>query len=459
MKHPFLIFTLCAGVAAGSGYFLHSHDAHAAVSEKQGEILGRHLIITRGKSQVITVPSDIADVLVADPSVVEVGAIKKNKLYLIGASLGDTNVLIFDGDGNTVDHMDIHVRIDESTLQDTLTSLFPDENIVAKTVNDDIMLTGTASNPAIAGRIEEVATRFAGTGESVVNMMTVLGEQQVMLKVKVMEVSRSILNELGVNINTSYAGDDITATILSNQLGLTAASPLLSGTVAGSFGDIDVTTLFSALERDGYITTLAEPNLTAITGENARFLAGGEFPIPSEVDSNGNVTYEYHPFGVALAFKPVVLDKNRINLNVSTEVSNISNDLVFSFNNVTVPGFDVRRAETSVELPSGGTLMLAGLIEANTLSDMNRVPGIKNIPIIGDLLSSESFQRSETELVVLISSYLVKPYNDQEQAARIVPTLETDPLQQAVRKNVQQHYEDTNVMGVTQDLPVGYILD
>ena len=467
MKHPFLILSLCAGVAVGTFEWIQPHNAFAApyeksgsaITEKSGEVLGNHLTITRGKSKLVKVSDQIADVLVADPSVIEVGAIKKDKLYLIGAALGDTNVMIFDADGNTIDEMDVHVRVDEKTLQNTLEKLFPAENITAQTVNDDIMLTGTASNPAIAGRIEEVATRFAGDDEAIVNMMTVLGEQQVMLKVKVMEVSRNMLNELGVDVDAALSSGDLDAQVFSNQLGLTAPAPLLNIGVTGSLGDVDIGAFFSALERDGYATTLAEPNLTAITGENARFLAGGEFPIPTEVDDDGNVAVDFRPFGVALAFKPVVLSNDRINLNVSTEVSNISSDFTFVNGPFTIPGFDVRRAETSVELPSGGTLMLAGLIESSTITSMNRLPGIKNIPIIGDLLSSESFQRNETELVVLISSYLVNPFSDEEEAAVVNRVEESSPLKQAMVRNLQRQYGDADITTLTQGIPVGYVLD
>ena len=467
MRNRLLLLSLCTGVAFGGYHMNMSYEATAATyeksgtmrTEKSGDVLASHMTITRGKSKLIRVSDDIADVLVADPSVIEVGAIKKDKLYLIGASLGDTNVMIFDEDGNTIDEMDVHVRVDEVTLQKTLETLFPNEQIVAKTVNDDIMLTGTASNPAIAGRIEEVAARFTGDDEAIVNMMSVLGEQQVMLKVKVMEVTRSVLNELGVSVNAAVNSNDLTSTVFSNQLGLTAPAPLINIGASASLGDIDVGAFFSALERDGYATTLAEPNLTAITGENARFLAGGEFPIPTEIDEDGNVAYTYRPFGVALAFKPVVLSKDRINLNVSTEVSNISNDITVSGGGLTVPGFDVRRAETSVEMPSGGTLMLAGLIESNTLSAMNRVPGIKNVPIIGDLLSSESFQRNETELVVLISSYLVNPVGESQTSVAMTPARQASPLQNAVVRNLQGQYSDANISTITQGAPVGYILD
>jgi len=430
------------------------------VSEKAGSyVADRHVTITRGKSQVISVNRNIADVLVADPSIIEVGAMKNDKLYLIGAALGDTNVMIFDGEGNAIEQLDVHVRVDEDTLRHTLKSLFPEENVIAKTVNDDIMLTGDVSNPAMAARIEQVAARFAGQEEAVINMMSVKGEQQVMLKVKVLEVSRNVLNELGLNLDGTLNTGDVNATLNGSIVGLTAPIPVAAGQALFNVGSATLTSVFSALERDGYITTLAEPNLTAISGENARFLAGGEFPIPSEIDDRGNVSYEYRPFGVSLAFKPVVMSKNRINLNVSTEVSNISNDFSFELGNLRVPGFDVRRAETSVEMPSGGTLMLAGLIESNTINNMNRIPGIKDVPILGDLTGSESFQRNETELVVMISAYLVKPYDENQELADGQPTEAPSPLTESLLENLEKHYGRAKIATATQGRPIGYVLD
>lgn len=464
MKNLYFTLALMFGLALGcvSPLYADTNDVlPPIITEKSGgAIMDRHITITRGKSQVIKVNANIADVLVADPSVIEVGAMKSDRLYLIGAALGDTNVMIFDGEGNAIEQLDVHVRVDEDTLQHTLSSLFPDEDIIAKTVNDDIMITGQASNPAIAARIEQVAARFAGQDEAVVNMMSVKGEQQVMLKVKVLEVSRNILNELGLEVDGTLNKGAANGLFGSTgAVGLTAPTPVGTGSLLFDVGASTISTIFQALERDGYISTLAEPNLTAISGENARFLAGGEYPIPTEIDDEGNVSYEYKPFGVSLAFKPVVMSKNRINLNVSTEVSNISNDFSFQLANLTVPGFDVRRAETSVEMPSGGTLMLAGLIESNTVNNMNRIPGIKDVPVLGDLTGSESFQRNETELVVMISAYLVKPYADEEQIVDRKPMEQTSPLNQALIANLQRTNGNKKVRNAVNGQPVGYLLD
>jgi len=436
-------------------------EADFIAYEKSGGIQmdNRHITITRGKSTVIEVDRNIADVLVADPSVIEVGALKNHRLYLIGAALGDTNVMIFDGNGNPIQKLDVHVRVDETTLQETLTTLFPSESIVAKTVNDDIMLTGNVSTPAAAARIQEVAARFAGQDEAVVNMLSVQGDQQVMIKVRVLEVSRSVLNELGLDTDIGGSSDNLSAALASSGgVGLTA-NPLAAGQLLFNDGSNSISTIFQALERDGLVSTLAEPNLTAISGQNARFLAGGEFPIPKEVDDEGNVSYEYKPFGVSLAFKPVVMSKDRINLQVSTEVSDISDDFSFQIPGVTVPGFDVRRAETNVEMASGGTLMMAGLIESKSLNRLNRLPGVKDIPVIGALSSSESFARNESELVIMITSYLVKPFADKNQTATRVPSEQQTPLNKALMANMARLNGKSDVTRASNGQPVGYLLD
>lgn len=420
-----------------------------------------YVIITRGKSKVVEVNRDIADVLVADPSIVEVGALKNHRLYLIGAALGDTNVMVFDGAGNPIQKLDVHVRVDEKTLQHTLAKLFPTESVHAKTVNEDIVLTGNASSSAVAARIQEVAARFAGNNESVINMIAVEGEQQVMIKVKVLEVARTVLNELG--IETNIDGNDLGGNLsggfrTSNNFGLNIDPSFTTGGLAFTDSSTALSILFRALERDGLVSTLAEPNLTAVSGQNARFLAGGEFPIPTEIDDKGNVTYEYKPFGVSLAFRPVVMSGDRINLQVSTEVSDVSDEYSFQRPGITVPGFDVRRAETNVELASGGTLMMAGLIESKSLNRLNRVPGIKDVPVLGALANSESFTRNESELVIMITSYLVKPFADKTQADE-KPAEPQSPLNQAMIANLEKAVGRDKINNALNGKPVGYLLD
>lgn len=254
-------------------------------------------------------------------------------------------------------------------------------------------------------------------------MLNVNGEQQVMLKVRILEASRSALKDLGVETSVQNVGGSALTGALAAASGLGLTAPAQLGILALSysssgFGPLNF--VARALEDEGIVNTLAEPNLTAISGEQAGFLAGGEIPIPTEIDRNGNLIYEFHPFGVSLNFRPTVMSESRISLEMSTEVSSASYDNNLQLQGITVPTFNVRRAETTVELPSGGTLMIAGLLQSDTVSSLTSIPGINKVPVVGDLLKSDSFQRNESELVVMITPYLVRPFA-QNQAAAAAP--------------------------------------
>lgn len=429
----------------------------------------REVSLTRGKAEVVSVASSIADVLVADPGVVDVGAIKQQKLYLVGTALGDTNILLFDSEGHVIETLDVHVRVDEGALQSTLRRIHPDEDVVIKTINDDVLLTGRVSSPAVATSIRELAMRYAGGEENVVNMLDVAGEQQVMIKVRVAEISRTVLNELGIDttVSTSNLGSGRVTGGLSttDNFGLSVAPSFGIGTLTYQTGSVGpITLVANALERDGLVNTLAEPNLTAVSGENARFLAGGEFPIPSSLDQNGNIVYEYKPFGVSLAFKPVVLSSERINLQISTEVSEVSAEQTLELPGITIPSFSVRRAETTVELGSGGSIMLAGLIESQALDVLNQLPGVKKLPVLGDLVSSERFARNESELIVMITAFVVEPFADtsflKEDGLAVMADDESDLLlQKALIENLSEVYGDELLPGASRKTPIGFIVD
>jgi pilus assembly protein CpaC len=251
-------------------------------------------------------------------------------------------------------------------------------------------------------------------------MMGVRGEQQVMLRVKIVEASRSALKDLGLETNSPNGGGigDLGASLATSAaLGLT--NPTQLGIAAlnyssGDFGNLNF--LARALEEEGIVNTLAEPTLTSISGEKAGFLAGGEFPIPTQLDENGNLVYEFKPFGVSLNFLPVVMSEDRISLQLTTEVSTTSFDRNLQLNGINVPTFNVRRAETTVELPSGGTLMIAGLIQSDSISGLTQIPGVGDVPVIGDLMKSDTFSRNESEVVVMITPYLVKPFAQNRSA-------------------------------------------
>ena len=383
-----------------------------------------------GKAEIISLEGDVADVLVANPSVVDVMAVKSNRLYLVGSSLGDTNIMALDGEGNVLKKVNVHVQMDTERLEAMISDLYPDENVQVRALTDQIVLTGDVSTPAMATKITNLVGRYAADAQGVaatniddiiLNMMGVQGEQQVMLKVKIVEASRSALKDLGLELNSPSGGGigDLGAALATSPaLGLSAPAQLGVAALnysSGDFGNLNF--LARALEQEGIINTLAEPNLTAISGEQAGFLAGGEFPIPTQIDRNGNLIYEFRPFGVSLNFRPVVMSKDRISLQLTTEVSTTSFDQNLQLNGINVPTFNVRRAETNVELPSGGTLMIAGLIKSDSISGLTQLPGVGDIPVVGDLIKSDTFRRSESEVVVMITPYLVKPFAQNKTVA------------------------------------------
>lgn len=432
-------FFLAATFAAGLS--LAAQGASAPVTKT--------VELTAGAATTIDLGKPVADVLVANPSVAEVGSLRSNRLYVVGRAVGDTNILAFDEQGNPLSNINIHVRIDDTLIRDSLRQFFPLENIDVKTIKTDIVLTGTVSTPAVANQVRELASRFiaaqqaatpsmSGAGAppspmlSIVDLMKVRGEQQVMLKVKVIEAKRGILREYG--LETDYNPEGVTrAGNDPNFLGSTFNA--VAGTGLQSLAPFSVGRLIvsdaprfkpfkvaiQGLERDGLINTLAEPNLTAISGETAGFLAGGEFPVPTGRDQDGNITLEFKQFGVALNFTPTVLSSDRISLQLSTEVSARSDDDGVIIVNTRIPGLTVRRAETTVQMGSGGTLMIAGLLKSDDVHSLSGAPGFQDVPILGELFKSKSFSRNESELIILVTPYLVEPYAEA-QAEQVFET-------------------------------------
>lgn len=422
---------------------------------------GGAVTLTVGKADVVNVGKNVADVLVADPDIVDVGAIKSEQLYLIGTQVGTTNISVFDDAGNLLRQITVQVNADKSTLEQSLKTMFPGERVKVTATNDDIVLSGQVSNADVATKIRDLAQRFAAGEETIINNLQVTGNQQVMIKVKVVEVSRNVLNELGIETDfTSTIGDNLVGSgQTADGLGLTVDPSFGTGSLVYSNNGVGpIELVVRALERDGLVNTLAQPNLTAVSGENARFLAGGEFPIPSARDENGNITYEYRPFGVSLAFRPIVMNDDHINLQISTEVSEVSGQLTLQLPGVTVPSFTVRRAETTVDLNSGGSLMIAGLIQSQAIERMNRLPGIGSVPVLGALVSSESFSRNESELLVIITAFLVQPFADDQ--ADIVET-DVDmlsPLNGVLAEQLARTYgKDTSA--IAANMPFGYIVE
>ena len=401
--------------------------------------LNRVIRLGIDKSLVIELPRPAGDVLVSNPEVADAVLRTANRLYLIGVKLGQANVFLFDSAGAQIASFDIYVEPDLTGLNGLLAEAIPTGRVRADAMNGNIVLRGEVATSTDSSRAEEITRNMlqgfslgsseqGGTQEKqIVNLLTILGVEQVQLKVTIAEVQREVVKQLGINTQAILANaDEIAFGILNVASGSvlpanlspfrfpinTTANPAEFGVgFAGNDGRIAAN--IKALEEANMIRTLAEPNLTAVSGETANFLAGGEFPIPVAADDEG-ITIAFKQFGVNLAFTPVVLGPGRINLKVRTEVSDLATEGSFSSFGVTVPGVTVRRAETTVELPSGGAFMIAGLVKEETRRSVSGFPGLQKLPILGALFSSKDFLRSETELVVIVTPYLVRPVSPKD---------------------------------------------
>jgi pilus assembly protein CpaC len=446
------------------------------------------VFVPLGKAELIDVDGDIADVMVANSNVIDVTAVQSNRLYVVGLSVGDTNIIALDADGNVIRKIDIHVKYDLDAIQGLVNELFPDENVKVGSIHDQILLSGTASTPEKAAKIANIVAHYVSDlqdedgksiDELVSNLLEVKGEQQVSLQVRIVEASRNIIKELGIET----AGNDLDELSATRLFGRFPPSSMGSAGRAGFFGPGggtglsqdpvgllslladtgidgigDINVVLNALEDENLVNILAEPNLTAVSGEQAGFLAGGEFPVPVGRDQTGNIVIEFREFGVSLNFRPTVLSSERIALQMNTEVSSLDFDNAVVLADLTVPGLDVRKAETSVEIPSGGTLMIAGLLQSKAVKGMSGLPGIRKTPVLGKLLSSDSFQREETELLVFITPYLVEPVANKTTAEQITKEV-SNPLAIAYKQNINRAYaikEDEIFAG---DEPYGYILE
>jgi pilus assembly protein CpaC len=376
----------------------------------------RQVKLGLGKSIVVDLPRDAKDVLVSSPKVADAVMRTARRAYLIGQEVGQTNVFFFDVAGRQIAVIELSVDRDTASLAQSIRQLVPGTDVKIEGVGDNMVLTGTAPTASDAEKAVDIAGRFAGDPAKVLNMITVEGSEQVFLKVTVAEVKRQVLKQFGIDLNLQINSTQILANVLSNPafgLGLPQI-PALSGPVQWTDGTTAIGAQVRALESRGLLRVLAEPTLSAISGETANFLAGGEFPVPvgQSCDSQTGLCQlqiEFKPFGVALAFTPVVMSGGRISLKIKTEVSEIDRQSEVILQDTRIPGIKTRRTDTTVELPSGGSLALAGLIQQDTKQVMNAVPGIGDIPILGTLFRSRDFQNDETELVILATPFLVKP--------------------------------------------------
>ena len=384
-----------------------------------GPMNARFLALGVGKSIVIDLPRDIKDVLVADPKIANAVVRSAQRAYIIGAAVGQTNIVFFDAAGQQIAAYDIAVKRDLNGVRAALKQTLPNADIQIEGVGDGVMLSGSVATPIEAQQAGELAARLAGGADKVVNSIAVRGRDQVMLKVTVAEVARSIIKQMGIDLSASlnYGNSVVT---FNNTNPFTANGQALVGSNAltTEFGSTpSVKATLRAMESAGVVRTLAEPNLTAISGEAATFIAGGEFPIPTGVTCQttaaGSVgqcapSIAFKKFGISLNFTPVVLTEGRISLHVMTEVSEVSNDNSINISGISVPSIKTRRAETTVEIPSGGSMAMAGLIQQQTKQAINGLPGLSSLPVLGTLFRSRDFANNQTELMVLVTPYVVR---------------------------------------------------
>ena len=392
----------------------------------------RFLRMGLNKSVAIRLPVAAKDVLVGNPAIVDAVVRTRTTAYLFAKANGQTNIFFFDAAGRQILNLDIEVAADTKALKQLLDRTLPDNQIKIDTVADSIILRGVAASAGEAKQATDLTERFLGAGGTdgsakVVSAMTIAAREQVTLRVRIAEVQRDVLKQLGVDYNTAFSSGSFSAGMLTGNpfllngpLGVgTLPTNAISGlgganALTGArlqYGD-SIDAFIQAMEQDGLLRTLAEPTLTAISGESAKFLAGGEFPIPVAVDDN-TISVDFKEFGVALGYSPVVLSSGRISLKINTEVSELTPQNGIQVQGITLPGLTTRKAETTIELPSGGSMIMAGLIRDQTRQTIAGIPGAKDLPILGQLFRSRDFQKNTSELTVMVTPFIVKPVNER----------------------------------------------
>ncbi|MDP3897512.1 MAG: type II and III secretion system protein family protein [Mesorhizobium sp.] len=382
--------------------------------------------VAKGKPQTIKTNTAFYEIVIGDPTVANVTPLTDRSFYVLGNELGTTGIALFDENKQLVGTVDVEVTLDTDGLAGTIRDAVPGSNIKVGSANGRIVLSGSATDAVAAEKAKGIAARFSGD-EEVINSVNISSSQQVQLNVRFVEINRQVGQELGTKINASYMtpGGGVSFNSAPSTGAKSAAAEILGGLTSGNFS-IDVA--IRALEDKGVARRLAEPNLIARSGETASFLAGGEFPIPvSEAD--GKITVDYKKFGVGLEFTPTVLSDGLISLDIAPEVSSIDASASYNIGNISIPGFVVRRAKTSVDLKSGQSFMIAGLLQSQNDTTTQSVPGLGKLPILGALFSSKAYQRRETDLVIIITPYLVKPIDPSKKMA--TPFDQTAPANNA----------------------------
>ncbi len=404
-----------------------AHATDAAVIDTSGaqQQSGRFLRLGLSKSAVIKLPAEAKDVIVGDSDIVDVVLRRNDTAYLFARQTGQTNIFFFGADGQEILHLDLEVAADTKALKELLDRSLPGNNIIVDSARANIVLRGTVANADEAKKAEDLAFRYmrtrstgflgsAAPGSPIVNLLTIAEGHQVALKVRVVELKRTVLKQLGINLQGELGDLAFRNTPVGvfDQIG----SRVLDSTLEIGSGSNSVDVRLQALEEQGLATTLAEPTLTAVSGASASFQAGGEYPYREcggETETQLDCTIKFKPYGVTLAFTPTVLAENRIALNIATEVSELGD------RELGIPSIDTRRAQTTVEIPSGGSMMMAGLIKDVTSQDIKGTPGLKSLPVLGALFSSRQYEQDQTELVVIVTPFIARPVKERQLATPV----------------------------------------
>ncbi|MBO6949241.1 MAG: type II and III secretion system protein family protein [Rhodospirillales bacterium] len=412
-SHTFLRALIVFTVAAAS--MVAGHQVHAQALEVVSR--GHHempLELNRGR--LIKLRAAAQTVFVANPEIADVQIKSPTLVYVLGKAAGETTLFAVDRREQVLASIDLHVSHNLDRIGASIRTLHPEADVQLASVGDTLVVDGMVDSITTAENIRRVAAGAIGDPEKVMLRLGVNAPTQINLRVRVAEVSRDIDKQLGFNWSIAGSAAGIAFGIAtSNPFNASVTEHTLSLSGIG-IGGFDLNTVIDALEEEGLISVLAEPNLTALSGEAASFLAGGEFPILVP-DSDGRVTIEFKKFGVSLSFTPTLIGRDRVNLHVRPEVSQLSTTNAVTLNNFQIPSLTTRRADTTVELGSGQSFAIAGLIQNNVTHDISKFPGLGDVPVLGGLFKSDRFQREESELVIIVTPYIVKPINNNRLAA------------------------------------------
>ncbi|QND64295.1 type II and III secretion system protein family protein [Mesorhizobium loti] len=382
--------------------------------------------VAKGKPKTIMTSAAFYQIVIGDPEIANVNPLTDKSFYVLGNNLGTTGIALFDEKKQLVGTIDIEVTLDTDQLASTIRASVPDARIKVGSANGRVVLSGEADDAVAAEKANKIATRFSGT-EEVINSVNISSSQQVQLNVRFVEINRQAGQDLGAKYAANFAyglgGRDVS---LDPGTVPTAGTGEIIGRLLSNGVSIDIA--IKALEERGLARRLAEPNLIARSGQTASFLAGGEFPIPVSED-NGKISVSYKKYGVSLDFTPTVLKDGLVSLDIAPEVSSIDASASYNIGTISVPGFIVRRARTSVDLKNGQSFMIAGLLQSQNDITTSRIPGLGKMPVLGALFSSKSYQRRETDLVIIVTPYLVKPVDPSKKL--VEPTDGTQPASNA----------------------------